>query len=161
VELGKGVAAALAAEGAPPAGSGPLARERRVAELNKYLFAYATQVAVEAFGPALADRQEVMGALADVAIEAYAVDSAVARALQKADPVGQACVRLYAEEAHLRAFGRARAAVLGSVKEPAAARKHLGRLRRLLDEEPGDLAGWRDTVAAATVEAGKYPLAWA
>ncbi len=161
MDMGKGVAAALAAEGPPAAGAGPLARERRVAEANKHLFAYASQVAFEAFGATLGDRQEVMGALADVAIEAFAVDSAVTRALQKPDPVGEACVKLYAEEAHLRAWGRARAAVLGSVKDPAAARKHLGRLRRLLDEEPGDLAGWRDLVAGATVEAGKYPLAWA
>jgi alkylation response protein AidB-like acyl-CoA dehydrogenase len=161
MEMAKGVAAALAAEGPPPGGGGPLGRERRVAELNKYLFAYATQVAVEAFGPGLGDRQEVMGALADVAMEAFAVDSAVARVLQAPDPVAQACVKLYAEEAHQRAYVRARAAVQGAVKDPAVARMHLGRLRRLLDEEPGDLAAWRDAVAGATVEAGKYPLAWA
>jgi alkylation response protein AidB-like acyl-CoA dehydrogenase len=161
MDMAGSVAAALKPEGPPAAPSGPLGRERRVAEQGKYLFAYATQVAVEAFGAGIADRQEVLGALADVAIEAFAVDSAVARALQKPDPVGEACVRLYAEEAHQRAYGRARAAVLAAAKDPAVARKHLSRLRRLLDEEPGDVVAWREAIAGPTVELGRYPLAWA
>jgi alkylation response protein AidB-like acyl-CoA dehydrogenase len=161
MDMAGSVAAALKAEGPPAVPSGPLGRERRVAEQGKYLFAYATQVAVEAFGAGIADRQEVLGALADVAIEAFAVDSAVARALQKPDPLGEACVKLYAEEAHQRAYGRARAAVLAAAKDPAVARKHLARLRRLLDEEPGDVVAWRESIAGPTLEQGRYPLAWA
>jgi len=160
-DLAKTVAAALEKGEVPGAGSGPLARERRVAELNKYLWAYATRVATDAFGAGLTDRQEVLGALADVAIEAFAVDSAVARALQHPDPVAEACAKLYAEEAHERAKSRARAAVLGSVTDPGAARKHLARLRQLSDDEPGDVAAWRETIAQATIEKGRYPLAWA
>jgi alkylation response protein AidB-like acyl-CoA dehydrogenase len=146
----------------PPLGSGRLARERRVAELNKLLWGYAVGVAGKALGPALGDEQGVMAALADVAIEAFAVDSAVARALQAApDAVADASVKLYADEAHQRAWTRARAAVLGAVKDPAAARTHLARLRRLLDEEPGDPTAWREAIAGPTVELGRYPLAWA
>ncbi len=146
----------------PPLGSGRLARERRVAELNKLLWGYAVGVAGKALGPGLGDEQGVMAALADVAIEAFAVDSAVARALQAApDAVADACVKLYADEAHQRAWTRARAAVLGAVKDPAAARTHLARLRRLLDEEPGDPSAWREAIAGPTVELGRYPLAWA
>jgi hypothetical protein len=89
------------------------------------------------------------------------VDSAVARAIQGApDPVADACVKLYAEESHGRAWQRARAAVLGSVKDPAAARPILAGMRRLLDDEPGDVAAWRETIAAATIDRGRYPLAW-
>ena len=161
MDMAGSVAAALREEGPPPTPPGPLSRERRVAELGKYLFAYATQVAVEAFGAGIGERQEVLGALADVAIEAYAVDSAVGRALQRPDPVGEACVRLYAEEAHQRACARARAAVLASVPDPAAARKHLARLRRLVDEEPGDAVAWREAIVAPTLARGRYPLAWA
>ncbi|HSN90754.1 MAG TPA: acyl-CoA dehydrogenase family protein, partial [Anaeromyxobacteraceae bacterium] len=158
-ELARGLAAALSGGPAGPE-DGPLARERRVAERNKHLFAYATQVAVDAFGPAVADRQEVLGALADVAIEAFAVDSAVARALQHPDPVGVACTRLYAEEAHQRAHARARAAVLGAVKDPAAAKEHLGNLRLLLDESPGDVSAWREAIVGPTIERGRYPIGW-
>jgi hypothetical protein len=158
-DLARSVQAALSGKGPEP-GGGPLARERRVAELNKRLFAHATQVAVDAFGPEVAERQEVLGALADVAIEAFAVDSAVARALQRPHPVGEACTRLYAEEAHQRAYGRARAAVLGAVKDPAQAREHLARLRLLLDESPGDVTGWREAIVGPALERGRYPLGW-
>jgi alkylation response protein AidB-like acyl-CoA dehydrogenase len=155
--------AARAAEaGVPPAGPGRLAREKRVAELNKLLFGYAAGVASKALGASVGDRQEVMGALADVAMEAFAVDSAVARALQaKPDPVAEACVSLYAEEAHQRAAQRARAAVLAAVTEPAQARAALALLRRLVDEEPGDVVAWREAIVGPTVELGRYPLAWA
>jgi hypothetical protein len=96
-----------------------------------------------------------------VATEAFAVDSGVARALQAGpDPVADACVKLYAEEAHLRAWNRARAALLGTVKDPAEARPILEKLRRLLDDEPGDVAAWREAIAAPTIEKGRYPLAW-
>ncbi len=47
------------------------------------------------------------------------------------------------------------------MKDPAAARTHLARLRRLLDEEPGDPSAWREAIAGPTVELGRYPLAWA
>ncbi len=161
--LAKTVSEAIERGELPRAGTGPLARERRVAELNKLLMVYATRVAVEALGHGLPERQEVMAALADVAMEAYAVDSAVARALQseRPDPVAEACVRLYALEAHERAWSRARRAVLLSVPDPAAAREHLARLHELFDDEPADPAAWRETIAAATLERGRYPLEWA
>ena len=133
------VGQAIARGELPRSGPGPLARERRIAELNKYLMVYALQTAVETFGPALTDRQEVMSALADIAIEAYAVDSAVARALQsaqagKVDPVAEACVKLYALEAHERAYAHAkkalRATVVDSTSLPRAPRHPAQALRR-------------------------------
>jgi alkylation response protein AidB-like acyl-CoA dehydrogenase len=161
LDLAKSVSQALERGELPKAGPGPLGRERRVAELNKYLMAYATQVALQALGPEITEHQEVMGALADVAIESFAVDSAVARALQKPDPVAVACAKLYTEEAHERAYARARRAILCAVKDPAAARPHLARLRQLLDEEPGDPVAWREALVGPTLEQGKYPLSWA
>jgi len=154
--------AAQAAEaGVPAAVPGRLGRERRVASLNKLLFGYAAGVASKALGAAMGDRQEVMGALADVAMEAFAVDSAVARALQaEHDPVAEACVKLHAEESHQRAAGRARAAVLAAVTDPAEARVALERMRRLVDESPGDVVAWREAIVGPTVERGRYPLAW-
>ncbi len=162
VALARRVAQAVERDDLPRLESGRLARERRVAEMNKMLWAYAAGAASEALGPATGEHQEVMGALADVAIEAFAVDSAVARALQaEPNPIADACVRLYAEEAHLRAWGRARAAILAAVKDPSAARTHLARLRKLLDDEPGDWVAWREAIVAPTLERGRYPLSWA
>ena len=154
-------AAGAAQAGVPAAAPGRLARERRVAGLNKLLFGYAAGVASKALGAAMGDHQEVMGALADVAMEAFAVDSAVARALQaEPDPVGEACVKLYAEESHQRAAARARAAVLAAVPDAVQARPALEAMRRLVDEEPGDVVAWREAIVGPTVERGRYPLAW-
>ena len=58
------------------------------------------------------------------------------------------------------AWTRARAAILGSVKDPVAARPLLEKLRRLLDDEPGDVAAWREAIVVPTLEKGRYPLAW-
>jgi alkylation response protein AidB-like acyl-CoA dehydrogenase len=165
VELAGTVASALERGEHPALEPGLLGRERRIAEVHKQLAVYATKVALDRFGPAIAERQEVLAAIADVAIEAYAVDSAVARALQQAargavDPVAEACVRLYAVESHERACAAARKAIRAAVPEPEACREHLARLRALCDDAPVDVVRLREVVVAATLDAGKYPLTW-
>jgi alkylation response protein AidB-like acyl-CoA dehydrogenase len=147
----------------PRAPAGPLGREARLAELTKHLFVEATRAAVEAHGPGLSDQQEVLGALADVAMEAYAIDSAVARARQLVaesgpSPLAEALVRLYAHEAHERAHQRARRAVLGAVRDVEAARPILAGLRTLVDDGPWDPIGDQETVVAAVLEHGRYPF---
>ncbi len=146
-----------------PAADGPLAREKRLAQLTKGLFGAAAMAALDAFGPAIGDRQEVLAALADVATEAFAIDSAVTRALQagRPDPVAQACVQLYAHEAHERAWVKAKRAVESALRDPALAGAKLGRMRALVDEQPGDPVAWREAIAAAAIDAGKYPIAFA
>ncbi len=163
LDLARTVSEAVARDELPRPGSGPLGREERIAELNKSLMAYAIRVAVEAFGPELTERQDVLGALADVCMEAYAVDSAVARARRAGsrDPMSEACVKLYAHEAHERAWSRARWAVEASVPDPKDAGKHLARLRRLFDDGPSDVCAWREAIVAPTLERGRYPLEWA
>jgi alkylation response protein AidB-like acyl-CoA dehydrogenase len=157
LELARSVGQAIARGEQPRTGPGPLAREKRMAELNKCLMVHALQTAVETFGPALSDKQEVLGALADIAIEAYAVDSAVARALQSArggevDPVAEACVKLYALESHERAYARAKKAIRATVVDPSACRGHLSTLRELFDEGPADVTALRETIVARTLE---------
>ncbi|HEY6107065.1 MAG TPA: acyl-CoA dehydrogenase family protein, partial [Anaeromyxobacteraceae bacterium] len=81
--------------GVPRADQGePLAREKRLAQLTKGLFGAAIMAGVDAFGPEIGEHQEVLAALADVASEAFAIDSAVTRAMQagRPDPVAEACV---------------------------------------------------------------------
>ncbi|HYG70420.1 MAG TPA: acyl-CoA dehydrogenase family protein, partial [Anaeromyxobacteraceae bacterium] len=163
LEVADATRRAIASGDLPRAPSGPLGREARLAELTKHLFVEATRAAVEAHGPALADQQEVLGALADVAIEAYAIDSAVARARQLVagggpNPLAEALVGLYAYEAHERAHQRARRAVLAAVRDPEAARPVLAGLRTLLDDAPWDPLGAQEAVVAAVLEQGRYPF---
>ena len=152
------------AHGEPPL-AGPLGREKRMADAAKHMFAHALKAAVEAFGPSLADRQEVLGALADVAIEAYALDSAVARALQSArggrlDPLAVDCVRLFALESHERAYAQAKRALRATPGDATVWRERLAAVRTLLDEDPADPTALREAIVARTLEAGRYPLRW-
>ena len=161
LELAGAAARAVREGGLPPPPPGPLGRERRLAEADKLLAGLALQAAVEALGPGIAERQEVLGALADVLLEAYAADSAVARALQApggAGPVAEACVQLHALEAHERALAAARRAIRAAVPDPAACRPLLRSLRLLADEGPADTVSMREAVVEATLRAGKYPL---
>jgi hypothetical protein len=50
--------------------------------------------------------------------------------------------------------------VLATLPDPALAGPALALLRRLVDEEPGDVVAWREAIAGPTVELGRYPLAW-
>jgi alkylation response protein AidB-like acyl-CoA dehydrogenase len=165
LELARTVAQALLAGEVPPARPGLLGRERRLADLAKHLAVYTTKVAVERFGPAIADQQEVLAAIADVCMEAYALDSAVTRAVQQAEglgatPVAEACVRLYGVESHERACAAARRALRAAVPEPDACRRHLDAIRPLCDDGPADLVALREAIVLPTVEAERYPLAW-
>jgi alkylation response protein AidB-like acyl-CoA dehydrogenase len=165
LDVAQTVSHAIAAGELPPTGAGPLARERALADRDKAMMIYALEVAIETFGPTLADRQEVLGALADVAMEAYAADSAVARALQSSvngqpHPAAEACVALYALEGHERAHARAKAAIRATVVDEGACRRHLAALRSLLLEEPVDVTRYRDAIVERTLAAGKYPLGW-
>jgi alkylation response protein AidB-like acyl-CoA dehydrogenase len=146
-----------------PPSTEPLAREKRLAQLTKGLFGAAAMAGVEAFGPAIGEHQEALAALADVATEAFAIDSAVTRALQagKPDPVAQACVKLYAHEAHERAWVKAKRVVESALGQTDLARAKLGQMRALVDEEPGDPVAWREIIAAAAIDAGKYPIPFA
>ncbi|HET7753091.1 MAG TPA: acyl-CoA dehydrogenase family protein [Anaeromyxobacteraceae bacterium] len=165
LDLAGTVVAAIEQGDVPRDGRDLLGRERRIAELNKYLAAYALQVAVETYGPAISDRQEVLGAIADAVMEAYAVDSAVARALQTSeasalDPVAEAAVKLYAIEGHERAYSAAKKALRSAVPDGETCRGHLAAIRKLYDEGPADLVGLRELIVEKAVEAGRYPLSW-
>src|SRR5207248_1728242 len=86
------------AKPAPPS-VGRLAAERRGAEMAKRQFLFAAKWAAT-LGPALEERQEVLAALADVAIEAYAMDSVLGRTLAATDstPLRDALCKLFCAE---------------------------------------------------------------
>src|SRR3954454_13623971 len=98
------------AEPAPPIGR--LAAERRGAEMAKRQFLFAAKWAAT-LGPSLEERQEVLAALADVAIEAYAMDSVLGRTLAASGDTAlrDALCKFFCAESRERAFARARSAL--------------------------------------------------
>src|SRR6185312_8544381 len=130
-----------------------LSHEAHAAELCKALAAVACKTAVEAFGFDLEKHQEVLAAISDIVMEAYAIESSVLRTRQaasegKLDPVRVAMTQLYAEEGHLRAFERARRVVCAAI-QGAGAKDAVAKLQLLYSFEPRNLAELRETIVNA------------
>ncbi len=139
---------------------GRLAAERRGAEMAKRQFIFAAKWAAS-LGTALEERQEVLAALADVAIEVYAMDSLLGRTLasQREPQLRDALCRFYCMEARERAVGRARTA-LAAVVPPEELDGQLDQLARLHKYTPVNSAEVRECIVPSLFEAGGYSLSY-
>ena len=143
-----------------PAPVGRLAAERRGAEMAKRQFLFAAKWAAT-LGPALEERQEVLAALADCAIEIYAMDSILGRTLASEDAaaVRDGLCRFFCMESRERVFDRARTALCATV--PAAGiDAQLEQLSRLHRYTAVNSAEAREQIVPALLEAAGYPLAY-
>jgi alkylation response protein AidB-like acyl-CoA dehydrogenase len=139
---------------------GRLADELRGVELAKRQFLFAARWAAT-LGPALEERQEVLAALADAAIEIYAMDSMLGRTLAASDrsPLRDALCRLYCMDAREHAFARARAAIC-AVAADSDVGHAVAQLGKLHDFIPVNSAEVRERIVPALLDAGSYPLAY-
>ena len=140
---------------APP--EAPAALLRHVASGLKKATVMLLGAAMQRYQEKIADEQEVLVWIADMAIDAYAVDSAVLRALRvidDADADAAASHRdaalIVASEAALRADALLRRA-LPAVLEGDMLRIALSGARRLLKMPAVDQRPWRRSLAAACV----------
>ena len=69
---------------------GPLAEERKLVGQAKKLGLFVAGAATQKYMQAIQDQQEVMGAIADMVIETYAMESAVLRAQKMVEQKGEA-----------------------------------------------------------------------
>jgi alkylation response protein AidB-like acyl-CoA dehydrogenase len=146
-----------------PAPVGRLAKERRGAELAKRQFLFAAKWA-STLGPALEDRQEVLAALADCAIEVFAMDSILGRTLAMEDNASRgafvnALCRSYCMESRERAFARARDALCAVVPADDVS-EAIAQLGKLHDYIPVNGAEVREQIVPLLLESGKYPLVY-
>jgi alkylation response protein AidB-like acyl-CoA dehydrogenase len=146
-----------------PSGNDALAGAARDAEALRIAALVAMKVAAEKFGTEIEKHQEVMAAIADVVMDAYAVDSMVTRTRQSAssaglDPVMTALTQAYTADAIARSGERARRALCAS-SEGGQLESHLAAIAPLFVFQPFDPVALRETVVAAAEAAGGYPLA--
>src|SRR5262249_58459707 len=73
---------------------GVLAEERKLVGQAKKLGSFAAGAATQKYMQAIQDQQEIMGAIADMTIETYAMESAVLRAQKIADAKGESAAAL-------------------------------------------------------------------
>jgi butyryl-CoA dehydrogenase len=144
---------------------GPLAEERKLVAQAKKLGLFIAGSATQKYMAAIQDQQEVMGAIADMTIEIYAMESAVLRAQKIVGQKGEASAALpiamtqvYLTQALEKVEAAARK-VIADVAEGDMLRTQLAIVRRLSKHEPFNTIALRQQIAQKTIEAGKYTLA--
>jgi len=144
---------------------GPLAEERKLVAQAKKLGLFVAGAATQKYMQAIQEQQEVMGAIADMTIEIYAMESAVLRAQKMAEQKGEASAalpiamtRVYLTQALDKVEASAKK-VIADVAEGDMLRTQLAIVRRLSKREPSNAIALRQQIAQKTIEAGKYTLA--
>jgi len=144
---------------------GALAEERKLVAQAKKLGLFAAGAATQKYMQAIQDQQEIMGAIADMTIETYAMESAVLRAQKIAESKGEAAAslpiamaRVYMTQAMEKIESAARR-VIAAVADGDMLRTQLAILRRLAKYEPFNTIALRQQIAQRAIERGKYTLA--
>ena len=144
---------------------GPLAEERRLVANAKKLGLFTAGAATQKYMSAIQDQQEVMGAIADMTIEIYAMESAVLRAQKIAEQKGESAAVLpiaMSQVYLMQGLDRVEAAarkVIADVADGDMLRTQLAIVRRLAKREAFNSIALRQQIAQKTIEAGKYRLA--
>jgi hypothetical protein len=135
----------------------PLDAERRATAAMKKVALMVLGTAMQTYGDKMGDEQEVLMAAADIAIDAFAAESALLRAAAAAAPLHQAAARVYINDAAMRVEAAAKTA-LAAMAEGDALRTLLAALRRLLKVTPINTIVLRRSLADASVERRTYPF---
>ena len=159
----EGARAALAAQ--PPASSpqSPLGGEREYLSRAKRLSVALLGSASAAYGDTLKDEQEVLAQIADVIIEAYAVESAIARAEKMAaSGDGRASLAtdiaaVYTNDASDRVAAASRQVVAALATRTTDSALAAG-VPHLVSYAGIDAIAARRRIADAVIDAGRYPL---
>jgi butyryl-CoA dehydrogenase len=144
---------------------GALAEERKLVAQAKKLGLFAAGAATQKYMQAIQDQQEIMGAIADMTIETYAMESAVLRAQKIAQSKGEsgaalpiAMTRVYLSRAMEKIESAARK-VIAAVADGDMLRTQLAILRRLAKYEPFNTVELGQQIAQKIIERGKFTLA--
>jgi alkylation response protein AidB-like acyl-CoA dehydrogenase len=149
---------------ATDADEGFLAAEARMVRGAKKVALACLGLATQKFGEKLTDEQEVLGLFADIAMETYALESAVIRAQKRAAARGEDKTRL--QEAAVRCFAQdamdtievSARRLLAAVEDGDMLRTYLAALKRFTKRETINTVALRRMVAEAAIEQGAYPL---
>ena len=143
---------------------GVLADEARVVANAKKIFLQAAGGAVQKFREKLADEQELIGALANIVMEVYAMESCLLRTQKAVAAKGEAAdvamidaARVFIADAAERVDHEARRA-LAAVHEGDMLTTQMAVLKRFGKRGAVDTIGLRRKVAAAVQAQDRYPF---
>ena len=143
---------------------GVLAEEARVAGNAKKMFLQAAGGAVQKFREKLADEQELIGALANMVMEIYAMESCLLRAQKASATKGETAsavmidaARVFITDAAERVEHDARRAI-AAVHEGDMLTTQMAVLKRFAKRVPVNTIALRRRVAAAVQSQDRYPF---
>src|SRR5439155_1050952 len=144
---------------------GLLAREQQLVASAKKLGLFAAGAATQKYMQQIEQQQEIMGAIADMVIETYAMESALLRTLKIAVTQGEAVAtlpiamtRVYLSQAMEKVESAARK-IISAVAEGDMLRTQLAILRRLAKHDSYNTIELRQQIAQKIIDRGKYSLA--
>jgi alkylation response protein AidB-like acyl-CoA dehydrogenase len=140
-----------------PAGDGPFETERRTVSALKKVALMVLGTAMQTYGEALSEQQEVLSIAADVIIDVYAAESVVLRASQSSSDLQAAAATVFVNDAAGRIEIAARTA-LAAMAEGDTLRTLLAALRRLLKVTPVNTVALRRAIADAVTAQKGYPF---
>jgi alkylation response protein AidB-like acyl-CoA dehydrogenase len=160
MKLGEELLAGPSFEDAP---TGAFAEEEKSLAQAKKIFLLAAGAAVQKFRDQLANEQEIVGALANIVMDVYAIESSLRRA-QKSAAAGGQSAKLMAEAAGAFTYDamdriekEARTA-LAAIVDGDTLTTQLAALRRLAKHAPIDTIAIRRRVADAVLAQDRYPF---
>jgi alkylation response protein AidB-like acyl-CoA dehydrogenase len=143
---------------------GPLAEEARVVANAKKMFLQAAGGAVQKFREKLADEQELIGSLANIVMEIYAMESSLLRAQKAASTKGEPAAavmidaaRVFISDAAERVDHEAKRAI-AAVHEGDMLTTQLAVLKRFGKRPAVDTIALRRHVASAVQAQDRYPF---
>ena len=145
----------------PPAGE--LAAEQASVAQAKKAFLLASGAGVQKFGEKLAEQQEIVGALANIAIDIYGAESALLRAQKALTRGGNSAAttadaaRVYVYDAIDRIEKEARMALAATIDGDMLSTQ-LAVLRRFTKHSSVDTISLRRGIAHAALQQNKYPF---
>jgi butyryl-CoA dehydrogenase len=146
------------------ASEGVLASESRVVANSKKMFLQAAGGAVQKFREKLADEQELIGALSNVVMEIYAMESCLLRAQKAAVAKGESAsqtmidaARVLINDAAERLEHETKRAI-AAIHEGDMLTTQMAVLKRFAKRAPVDTIALRRRVAAAVQSQDRYPL---
>jgi len=136
--------------------------ERKLVASAKKLALFASGSASQKYMQAIQDQQEIMGAIADMVIETYAMESALLRAQKLAARNGQADLAMAMTQVYLngaieRIESQAKK-VIAAVSDGDMLRTQIAIVRRLAKHDPFDTVRLRQQIAKKLIETGKYSV---
>ena len=141
---------------------GPLAAEYDLLASAKKTGLFVAGAAVQKYMQKISDEQEVMGAIADIIMAVFTMESAILRAEKIGMKGGNntipvAMAKLYTAQA-METVEKSARMVVAAIAEGDTARSQFAILRKLTKHDPADTVALRRQIAAHQIQAGKWAI---